>query len=280
MKISLKKCHFAYSELKALGHVVSGLSLNIDKNKVAAVLLKPMAQTKKEMKSFLGFSGYYRQHIKDFAKIAKSLYKLCDQQTVYETTEEGVKAYEELRNSLKNSPFLLMPYWKLTFKIYIDACGEGLGAALHQTQIIKDKPVEGPICFISRQIKPTEARYWTRQIEFLFLVWALEELHYYLDGTVFDVITECNAVKSLLNMKTPNMHMLRWQIAIREYRGNINIVHKPGNIHKIVDGLSRWALANTPENPAWVPQEEHVTGALLNEEEHVSQPRRQGQFQS
>ncbi|MBW0570366.1 hypothetical protein O181_110081 [Austropuccinia psidii MF-1] len=49
MKISLKKCHFAYSKLKALGNVVSGLSLGIDKNKVAAVLLKLMPQTKKEM---------------------------------------------------------------------------------------------------------------------------------------------------------------------------------------------------------------------------------------
>ncbi|MBW0545208.1 hypothetical protein O181_084923 [Austropuccinia psidii MF-1] len=47
MKISLKKCHFAYSELKALGHAVSGLILGIDKNKVAAVLLKPIPQTKK-----------------------------------------------------------------------------------------------------------------------------------------------------------------------------------------------------------------------------------------
>ncbi|MBW0579628.1 hypothetical protein O181_119343 [Austropuccinia psidii MF-1] len=47
MKISLRKYHFAYSELKALGHVVSGLSLGIDKNKIAAVLLKPMPQTKK-----------------------------------------------------------------------------------------------------------------------------------------------------------------------------------------------------------------------------------------
>ncbi|MBW0552961.1 hypothetical protein O181_092676 [Austropuccinia psidii MF-1] len=47
MKISLKKCHFAYSELKALGHVVSGLSLGIDKNKVAEVLLKQMPQTKR-----------------------------------------------------------------------------------------------------------------------------------------------------------------------------------------------------------------------------------------
>ncbi|MBW0532114.1 hypothetical protein O181_071829 [Austropuccinia psidii MF-1] len=94
MKISLKKCHFAYSELKALGHVVSGLSLGIDKNKVAAVVLKPMPQTKKEMQSFLRFYGYYRQNIKDFARIGKSLYKLCDQQTVYEMTEERVESYE------------------------------------------------------------------------------------------------------------------------------------------------------------------------------------------
>ena len=94
-------------------------------------------------------------------------------------------------------------------------------------------------------------------MECLCLVWGLEKLHYYLDGTVFDVITNCNSVKSLLNMKTPNRNMLRWQIAIQEFRGNMTIVHKSGNIHKNADGLSRWALANTPVNPAWVPQEEH-----------------------
>ncbi|MBW0510030.1 hypothetical protein O181_049745 [Austropuccinia psidii MF-1] len=51
--------------------------------------------------------------------------------------------------------------------------------------------------------------------------------------------------------------MLRWPISIQEYRGNMTIAHKSGNIHKNSDGLSRWALANTPENPAWAPQEEH-----------------------
>ncbi|MBW0542671.1 hypothetical protein O181_082386 [Austropuccinia psidii MF-1] len=73
MKISLKKCHFVFKELKALGHVVSALSIVIDKNKGAAVLLKPMPQNKKEIQSFLGFAGYYRQHIQDFASIARPL---------------------------------------------------------------------------------------------------------------------------------------------------------------------------------------------------------------
>ncbi|MBW0500357.1 hypothetical protein O181_040072 [Austropuccinia psidii MF-1] len=146
-----------------------------------------------------------------------------------------------------------MPDWNIPFKLYIDACGDGLGAALHQVQIINEKPTEGPICYISRQVKPTEARYGEIQMECLFLVWALEKLQYYLDGSVFEVITDGNSVKSLLNMKTPNINMLRWQIAIQEYRGNMNIVHKEGNIHKNADGLSRWALANTFDKPAYVP---------------------------
>ncbi|MBW0518612.1 hypothetical protein O181_058327 [Austropuccinia psidii MF-1] len=92
-------------------------------------------------------------------------------------------------------------------------------------------------------------------MECLCLVWALEELHYHVDGNVFEVITDCDAVKSIINMKTPNRHMLRCQIVIQEYRGNTNIAHKEGNIHKHADGLSRWALANNPDNPAYVPLE-------------------------
>ncbi|MBW0463632.1 hypothetical protein O181_003347 [Austropuccinia psidii MF-1] len=68
-------------------------------------------------------------------------------------------------------------------------------------------------------------------------------------------MTDCTAVKSLLNMKTLNIHMLRWQIAIKEYRGNMTIVHKDGNINKNSDGISRWPLPNNIDNPAYVPEE-------------------------
>ncbi|MBW0466135.1 hypothetical protein O181_005850 [Austropuccinia psidii MF-1] len=49
--------------------------------------------------------------------------------------------------------------------------------------------------------------------------------------------------------------MLRGQIAIQEYRGNMTIVHKAGNIYNNADGLRGWALANTPDSPAFVPLE-------------------------
>ncbi|MBW0503657.1 hypothetical protein O181_043372 [Austropuccinia psidii MF-1] len=110
-----------------------------------------------------------------------------------------------------------MPDWNIPSKLYIDACGDGLGAALHKVQIFDDKPTEGPVCYIARQTKPTEARYGASQMECVCLVWALDKLHYYLDGSGFEVITDSNAMKSLLNMKAPNRHMLRWQIVIHEY---------------------------------------------------------------
>ncbi|MBW0498144.1 hypothetical protein O181_037859 [Austropuccinia psidii MF-1] len=54
-------------------------------------------------------------------------------------------------------------------------------------------------------------------------------------------------------MKTPNRHISRCQIAILEYRVNMTILDKAENIHMNFDGLSRWALPNTPENLAYVP---------------------------
>ncbi|MBW0566260.1 hypothetical protein O181_105975 [Austropuccinia psidii MF-1] len=152
-------------------------------------------------------------------------------------TVDRVNAFELLRKALTTAPLLLIPDLSLPFKLYIDASGDGLGAALNQVQIINDKPVEGPICFISRQIKSTEARYGASQMECLFLVWALEKLNYFLEGCVFEAYAQ----------------MAYSHTGV--YRGNINIVHKDGNIHKNVDGLSRFPLPNDIYNPAYVPEE-------------------------
>jgi hypothetical protein len=145
MKISMSKCQFGFAELKALGHIVSGLSIAIDKNKVAAVLLKNMPSTVKELQSFLGFAGYYRQHIKDFAKISGPLYQVCSPNVSFEMTSHRVAAYEKLKEVLTSAPILFMPDPSLPYRLYVDACMDGLGAALHQVQYREDIPKEGVI---------------------------------------------------------------------------------------------------------------------------------------
>ncbi|MBW0573925.1 hypothetical protein O181_113640, partial [Austropuccinia psidii MF-1] len=165
---------------------------------------------------FIVFSSYYRNHIRNFAQITSSLYKLCSKDVFFEITKERRDEYERIKHELTNAPVLILPDFELPFKLYIDAaCSQGLGAALHQRQILDGEPREGVTCYISRKLKDLEARYGATQTECLCLVWALEKFHYFVEGEVFEVYTDATALKYLLNMNTTNRHMLRWQIAIQ-----------------------------------------------------------------
>ncbi|MBW0574898.1 hypothetical protein O181_114613 [Austropuccinia psidii MF-1] len=160
LKISLKKCNFGQQELLALGHEVSGLILAIDQNEVEEVLQNPVLR-----------------------KIKEILYKLCSKYVVFEITKERRDAYERIKYELTNAAVLILPYFELPFKLYIDAaCSQGLGEALHQRQMVDGEPREGVIYYISRKLKDSEARYGATQTECLCLVWAVEKLYYSLEG--------------------------------------------------------------------------------------------------
>ncbi|MBW0492283.1 hypothetical protein O181_031998 [Austropuccinia psidii MF-1] len=164
LQISLKKCNFGQQELLPLGHKASGLSLEIDQNKVAAVLQKPVPRKIKEIQYFLGFVSYYRNHITTFAHITSSLYKLFSKDVVFQITKERRDAYDRIKYDLTNAPVVIFPEFELQFKLYIDAaCSQGLGAALHQRQTVDGEPRDGVICYISRQLKASETRYGATQ---------------------------------------------------------------------------------------------------------------------
>ncbi|MBW0486717.1 hypothetical protein O181_026432 [Austropuccinia psidii MF-1] len=179
------------------------------------------------MQSFLGYASYCRNHMKNFAHITSILYKLFSKDVVLEITKKRRDAYERIKYELTNAPLLILPDFELQLELYIDAASsQGLGEALHQRQIMDGKAREGVICYISRLIQ----------------------------NPVFEVYTDCTPLKSLLKMKTTNRHILRWQIAIQEYKGNMTIIYKEGKSHTNVDGLSIWSLDNVKSNPAYVPE--------------------------
>ncbi|MBW0527949.1 hypothetical protein O181_067664 [Austropuccinia psidii MF-1] len=142
-----EKVQIGQQELLELGKKVSGLSVAIDQNKVAAVLKKPLPRNIKEIKKYLGFASYYINHIKNVSHITSSLYKLCSKGLVLEITKERRDAYERIKHELTNAPVPILNDFELPFELYIDAsCSQGLGAALHHRQIVDGEPREGVIC--------------------------------------------------------------------------------------------------------------------------------------
>jgi len=63
-------------EVKFLGMVIGPQEVEMQKEKVDRVLSWPVPRNVKEVQKFLGLANYYRQFIKDFARIAVPLYLL------------------------------------------------------------------------------------------------------------------------------------------------------------------------------------------------------------
>ena len=71
-KLYLKpeKCKFHMTKVEFLGLVVSENCVEMDPIKVEGISKWPVPKKKKDVQSFLGFTNFYCQFIKDYAKIA------------------------------------------------------------------------------------------------------------------------------------------------------------------------------------------------------------------
>jgi len=71
-----EKCIWKVREINFLGLVMGSGGIKMQEEKVAGVLEWPRPKTVKEVQKFLELANYYRRFVKDFAKIAKPMYKL------------------------------------------------------------------------------------------------------------------------------------------------------------------------------------------------------------
>ena len=75
----------------------------------------PVPTNVKELRSFMGFCGYYRKFIQKFSRLAKCLHKLTEKGRKFEWTNECQSAFEELKNRLVSSPILAHPDFSKNF---------------------------------------------------------------------------------------------------------------------------------------------------------------------
>lgn len=78
IKLRPAKCELFKREVRYLGRLVSGDGVKIDPKDLEAVMaLKgKMPHTVGDVKSLLGFLGYYSSFIQDFSRLAKTLFEL------------------------------------------------------------------------------------------------------------------------------------------------------------------------------------------------------------
>ena len=61
LSLKLNKCQFGLKQVEYLGHVIGGGVILPNPKKLEAILHYKCPETKTEVKSFLGLTGYYRK---------------------------------------------------------------------------------------------------------------------------------------------------------------------------------------------------------------------------
>ena len=184
-----KKCNFAQSRVDYLGHIISGDGVEVDPEKIRAIREWPVPVNVREVRGFLGLTGYYRKFVQNYGTVAAPLTQLL-KIGGFKWTREVQEAFNRLKQAMMTLPVLALPNFNMPFEIETDASELGLGAVLIQNQ--------RPIAYYSHTLAVRDRVKPVYERELMAVVMAVQRWRPYLLGKSFLVKTNQRSLKFLL----------------------------------------------------------------------------------
>jgi len=229
------KCFLGFSELAYLGHEIGNGKMWPEEDKVEKIRDAKPPETKKELRAFLGLTGFFRSYVKDYSSIAAPLSdktKKCEPEKV--KWDAGCqKSFDTLKDKLTQRPVLCMPHYDQEFVLRTDASDRGMGAVLLQDQ------GQGlhPIAYASKKFNGAEKNYSTVEKECYATIFGMKRYERYLYGKHFILETDHRPLQYLQRQKPNNPRLMRWSLQLQPYSFTIKVI--PGVENIGADYLSR-----------------------------------------
>lgn len=241
--IKASKCETAKQQLEYLGHLISGSGVATEPSKVAVVSSWPRPQTVKQLRGFLGLTGYYRRFIKQYGVISQPLTQLLKKNVQFLWTSVEQKAFDTLKQALIQAPVLALPDFNKVFTMETDASDLGMGAVLMQGH---------PISFLSKSFYDKNKGLSTYEKECMAVLLAVEKWRPYLQHKEFILKTDNRSLLFLTEQRATTKLQQKAMLKLMDL--NFKIQYKQGHTNKAADALSRLSESDQEISAIYVGQ--------------------------
>ncbi len=129
-RLNPKKCAFGVTSRKLLGYIISAKGIEVDLEKVQAIMDMPPPKTISQLRSLQGHLQSIRRFISQLADKAQSFNKNLHKGSTHIWNSDCQKSLDEIKGYLAKPQILMPPILGKPLILYISAMDSSLGALL------------------------------------------------------------------------------------------------------------------------------------------------------
>ena len=258
MKMKHSKCDFFKSKIHYLGHFISAEGIRPLPNKLYCIRNMPALKDVKEIKQFLGLTGYYRKFVPRFADISRPLTTLTKKDPKFKWTPACHRSFNLLKETLCRELILKYADNSKPYTLYTDASKYGWAEVLTQkhTTVIdgKSHTTDHPVTFVSGLFRGSQLNWAALTKEAFAIYMSVKKLSFYLTDAQILLRSDHKPLEKFLHKNTLNSKVNNWAMELEAF--DIEFDYIKGSNNVLVDTMSRLVDINLdtqqhPEGPGY-----------------------------
>ena len=170
-----EKCEFTVTKTTFLGFVISSDGIEMDPEKVKAVIEWETPKSVKDIQCFLGFANFYRRFIEGYSRICQPFFRLLQKDTPFAWSLDCDLVFSKLKKAFTSAPVLRHFNPNLETILETDTSDYVVSGILSQKIPENGKTVLHPIAYLSEKMSPAECNYGIGDKELLAIVVCLDK---------------------------------------------------------------------------------------------------------
>ena len=259
------KCQIAHKTIDFLGQRVTPKGMSPMEQKLKALREWETPRDIRGVRSFLGFTNYYRRFVRHYAEMAHPLTDLTKKEVGFQWGPMQEKAFRDLKSTLCEAPILVFPDPLLPYTVVTDASQHAVGGVIMQDHGAGLQP----IAFHSKMLKSSEMKYSAYERELAAIAYCFITWRHYIEGCPggVTVLTDHQTLRSLMDQPVLTRAQTRW-LRLGLFQSIMpTIQYQPGKSNIVADALSRSRRGQDEEPENVVNSVAWTTSTVLPEAE-------------